>query len=205
MAKSRKLLTVSALGVAAFALIGAGAGAAFNDSVSATQNLSTGTFSMAISSTDATGASDGVTGDGGKSITFNVKNSGSKIDQQHNVTITNTGTLDLVMSSASVTAAGTNDSPLNQEVNMNLDSYNMPTGITVAGAQSTAWACQPVADCTIKAGASYTLPFNFFGDLSNAAQTQTISPKLTIGATEANPSAGNRPQGQPHFVPVTKG
>jgi predicted ribosomally synthesized peptide with SipW-like signal peptide len=203
---SRKLLTVSALGVAAFALIGAGADAAFNDSVNATQSISTGTFSMAISSTDANNTPDGVTGPDGKSITFTVTNSGSAINQEHHVTITNTGTLALVMSSASVTAAGTNDSPLNQEVNMNLDGYNMPTGITVAGAQSTAWACQPVADCTIAVGASYTLPLNFFGDLSNAAQHQTITPKLTIGATEANPSAFSRAaHGQPHFAPVAKG
>ena len=51
MAYSRKVLTVGALGVAAFALIGAGATATFTDGVQAQQSITAGTMNMTISST----------------------------------------------------------------------------------------------------------------------------------------------------------
>ena len=50
MAYSRKVLTVGALGVAAFALIGAGANATFTDGVQAQQVITAGTMNMAITS-----------------------------------------------------------------------------------------------------------------------------------------------------------
>jgi hypothetical protein len=50
MAYSRKVLTVGALGVAAFALIGAGASATFSDGVQAQQTISAGTMNMTITS-----------------------------------------------------------------------------------------------------------------------------------------------------------
>ena len=53
MAYSRKVLTVGALGVAAFALIGAGANATFTDGVQAQQAITAGTMNMAITSTAA--------------------------------------------------------------------------------------------------------------------------------------------------------
>ena len=56
MAHSRKLLTVGALGVAALALIGTGAGATFSDAVHATQSVKAGTLNMTVSSA-ASGAS----------------------------------------------------------------------------------------------------------------------------------------------------
>lgn len=207
MAKSRKLLTVGALGVGAMALIGSGATAVFTDSVNATQEVNTGTMTMAISSTDTNhgNVADGQVSPDGKSITFTVTNSGSQLNQKHSVTVHNTGSLPLVMSSVSVTPDGSkNDGPLNQEVLLNLDGYKAPAGISVAAAEATGWTCIG-ADCTIQPKSSYTFPFEFHADLSNAAQGQTIRPKLTIGATEANPSAGNRPvQAGAHFAPVAK-
>jgi predicted ribosomally synthesized peptide with SipW-like signal peptide len=50
MAYSRKVLTVGALGVAALALIGTGAGATFHDSVQAQQTITAGNLSVLISS-----------------------------------------------------------------------------------------------------------------------------------------------------------
>lgn len=48
MALSRKFLTVGALGVASFALIGAGATATFNDAVHADQSITAGTLNMTV-------------------------------------------------------------------------------------------------------------------------------------------------------------
>ena len=48
MAYSRKFLTVGAMGVAAFALIGAGATASFNDSTSSNQRITAGTASVVV-------------------------------------------------------------------------------------------------------------------------------------------------------------
>jgi len=48
MALSRKFITVGAVGVAAFALIGAGASATFQDSVTAAQAINVGTLSLNI-------------------------------------------------------------------------------------------------------------------------------------------------------------
>lgn len=50
MALSRKFLTVGAMGVAAFALIGAGAGASFSGEVNGTSPIKAGTLSMTVSS-----------------------------------------------------------------------------------------------------------------------------------------------------------
>lgn len=49
MALSRKVLTVGAMGVAAFALIGAGATATFSDAVQSRQQITAGTMNMTIS------------------------------------------------------------------------------------------------------------------------------------------------------------
>jgi predicted ribosomally synthesized peptide with SipW-like signal peptide len=48
MAKSRKFLTVGALGVGALALIGAGAGASFTASTTSTQTITAGTIGMSV-------------------------------------------------------------------------------------------------------------------------------------------------------------
>jgi hypothetical protein len=200
MARSRKFLTVGALAVAALSLIGAGAGAAFNDAATATAHLNTGTLSMKITSVDVNNenAPDGLHSSGGKSISFIVVNSGSQINQKHMIKVSNTGTLPLVISSVAVTPDGNNDSPLNKDVTMNLDGW---TG-SVEAAQSTAWACVG-PDCTIAPGKAYTFPFELSADLGNTDQDQTIRPTLTIGATEAPRSGANgSARGVTHIVPV---
>ena len=202
MARSRKFLTVGALAVGALSLIGAGAGAAFNDGANATDHLNTGTLSMKITSVDVNNdnAPDGLRSPGGKSISFIVVNSGSQINQKHSIKVTNTGSLPLVLSSVSVLPDGNNDSPLNSDVMMNLDGW---TG-SVKEAQSTAWACVG-PDCTIAPGDAYTFPFELSADLGNTDQGQTIRPMLTIGATEALPSASRgSARNATHIVP-TKG
>ena len=88
MAYSRKFLTVGALGVAALALIGAGAGATFSDSVDANQKVTGGTMDLVISN----GAGGKVSPDG-KSVTLpDFGPTGSTFETTHRViTVTNNG------------------------------------------------------------------------------------------------------------------
>lgn len=58
MARSRKFLTVGALSVAAIALIGAGAGATFNQSTASGQTITAGTIDVVLTSPDAPGCTD---------------------------------------------------------------------------------------------------------------------------------------------------
>ena len=63
MAKSRKFLTAGAIGVAAFALIGAGASATFTDAVHADQSITAGTLNMTVTGPSGSTVS-------GKTVTF---------------------------------------------------------------------------------------------------------------------------------------
>ena len=105
MAYSRKFLTVGALGVAAFALIGAGASATFNDSVDANQRVTAGTMNLQI--TDGDGGT--VTSDG-KTVTLpSFASVNSTFESPHKViTVTNNG--DIPVKSLSFQMAGTHGS-----------------------------------------------------------------------------------------------
>lgn len=198
MARSRKFLTVGAMSVAALALIGAGAGATFNDSGSAAGKVSTGTLVMRITSVDRAGSAAGVVSNNGKSISFTLANSGSQISQKHMLTVKNAGTLPLTMSSVSVSSGARNNSPLANDVTLNLDG----TSLSVQAAQASGWQCN--SDCVLAVGASYTFPFNFTARLRNIDEGQSISPTLTILATEASTSNDiTSPAGAVgRFVPV---
>jgi hypothetical protein len=90
MAKSRKFLTVSALGVAAFALIGAGATATFHDAINGSQPINAGTMNVQI--TDGAGGS--VSSDG-KSVTLPATGPvGSTFQTTHRIiTVKNNGNI----------------------------------------------------------------------------------------------------------------
>ena len=64
MAKSRKFLTAGAVGVAALALIGAGASATFTDAVAGTSPLKAGTLNMTVTSPTSGAVTNG------KTVTF---------------------------------------------------------------------------------------------------------------------------------------
>jgi predicted ribosomally synthesized peptide with SipW-like signal peptide len=89
MAYSRKFLTVGAMGVAAFALIGAGATASFNDSVDATQKVTAGTMSLRVTSPGARTSGDG------RTVTLpNVGPVSSTFETHNNlITVTNNGNI----------------------------------------------------------------------------------------------------------------
>jgi hypothetical protein len=88
MGISRKILTAGAVGVAALALIGTGAGATFTDAVHANRTVTAGTMNVQI--TDGAGGS--VSADG-KTVTLPaVGPTGSTFESEHKIiTITNNG------------------------------------------------------------------------------------------------------------------
>jgi hypothetical protein len=90
MAYSRKLLTAGAVGVAALALIGTGAGATFTDAVHAHRTINAGTMNVQI----VDGAGGAVSADG-KSVTLpDVGPTGSTFESEHKiVTIKNLGNI----------------------------------------------------------------------------------------------------------------
>jgi predicted ribosomally synthesized peptide with SipW-like signal peptide len=90
MAYSRKFLTAGAVGVAALALIGTGAGASFTDAVHANRTVTAGTMNVQISD----GGGGTVSGDG-KSVTLPpVGPTGSTFESTHQiVTIKNYGNI----------------------------------------------------------------------------------------------------------------
>ncbi len=90
MAYSRKLLTAGAVGVAALALVGTGAGATFTDAVQAHRTINAGTMDVRIS--DGGG---GTVSANGKSVTLSpVGPTGSTFESDHQtVTVKNYGNI----------------------------------------------------------------------------------------------------------------
>ncbi len=90
MARSRKVLTVGAIGVAALALIGAGASATFTGAVDATQTITAGTMELTI-----TNGGGGTVSADGTSVTLPAFGpTGSTFETTHRVlTVKNTGNI----------------------------------------------------------------------------------------------------------------
>ncbi len=90
MAYSRKFLTAGAVGVAALALIGTGAGATFTDAVHANRTITAGTMNVQI-----TNGGGGSVSEDGKSVTLPaVGPTGSTFESAHKIiTITNNGNI----------------------------------------------------------------------------------------------------------------
>lgn len=88
MAYSRKFLAAGALGVAAIALVGTGAGATFTDHADATQTITAGTMGLTI--TDGGG---GTVSNNGRSVALpDFGPTGSTFETTHRIlTVTNTG------------------------------------------------------------------------------------------------------------------
>jgi predicted ribosomally synthesized peptide with SipW-like signal peptide len=104
MSKSRKFLTVGAVGVAAIALIGAGASATFHDAVNGSQTITAGTMNVQI--TDGAG---GTVSANGKSVTLPATSPvGSTFQTTHKIiTIKNNG--NIAVDSAKISMSETHD------------------------------------------------------------------------------------------------
>ncbi|HVC23394.1 MAG TPA: hypothetical protein VNH82_08235 [Candidatus Dormibacteraeota bacterium] len=111
-----------AIGVAALALIGAGAAATFNTQTTSTQTINAGTLSVVLSSPDAPGCT--LVSDGCTSLTLNsVGADGSTFDTTPSlVTITNNGTVPAYYDTMSVSDTN-NNSTFQSEVGMCDYSY----------------------------------------------------------------------------------
>jgi predicted ribosomally synthesized peptide with SipW-like signal peptide len=103
MALSRKFLTVGALGVAALALISAGASATFTDEVNATQEVTAGKMSLQVKSAGGTTSWDG------RSVTLPAFGPvGSTFETPANI-ITVTNTSDIPVETVAMQMSVTND------------------------------------------------------------------------------------------------
>ena len=117
MAYSRKVLTVGALGVAALALIGTGAGATFHDSPKAQQTITAGNLSVMITSPSGSTSSDG------KTLTLGtLTNEPSNFSgPQETITVTNNGSVPATVTGFTA-ADTTNNAALEGALNIQLVS-----------------------------------------------------------------------------------
>jgi predicted ribosomally synthesized peptide with SipW-like signal peptide len=178
MAYSRKFLTVGAMGVAAFALIGAGATASFNDSVTVKQDISAGRMNLTIAGN--TGWSQA----GGKTLTLPAKGPvGSDFDTlAQNVIVTNNGSVRSRVASLVITAPS-NNAALRDGLRVRVT----PQGSTSPIFEGTLAALQGTANSQIAqipelaAGASTSATVQFYADdLPDAAQGGTVTPTFTV-------------------------
>jgi predicted ribosomally synthesized peptide with SipW-like signal peptide len=192
MAYSRKVLTVGALGVAALALIGTGAGATFHDSAQAQQNITAGNLSVWISSDS--GTTDG------KTVTLpKLSDEPSHFSgPQESITVKNTGSVPATVTgftATDTTNVAANNAALEGALNIQLvDSknnviYDGPFSAFKAGGSFPI----PFGGTTLAAnGASMTIYVTFSstgnsdainGGLPDAAQGGSVTPTLTANVT----------------------
>ena len=130
MALSRKVLAAGAVGVAALALIGTGAGASFTDAVHATQTINAGTMTIQIS--DAAGS---VSADG-KSVTLPAFGpTGSTFETSNTITVKNIGHIPATFDSFQMTepsSGNANDNALFTQTNVCIRSTD-PSSVANPG------------------------------------------------------------------------
>jgi sRNA-binding carbon storage regulator CsrA len=186
MAYSRKVLTVGALGVSAFALIGAGATATFTDGAQAHQEISADTMNMTITSTE-----DGAwrTTDG-KTLTLKAYGPvGSTFS---------TGPQTIIVSNNSNTAAKmvrlavsapTSNAELRDSLYVKIQMANANSPVYDGLLTDLESSASPVIKGqTIAAGTSMTADVTFYAggtkpSLPNGAQGGVVVPTFTVGFT----------------------
>jgi predicted ribosomally synthesized peptide with SipW-like signal peptide len=191
MAYSRKVLTVGALGVAALALIGTGAGATFHDSAQAQQSITAGNLSVTISSPS------GTTSNGGKTLTLAaLTNEPSNFSApQEAITVKNTGSVPATVTG--FTAADSTDrAALEGALYVKLvDSNNkvIYEGLFATMKAGSGFIAIPGGTTIAKNGDSMTVYVTFSATansdgnngtgLPDAAQGGTVIPTLTANVT----------------------
>lgn len=186
MAYSRKVLTVSALGVAAFALIGAGATATFTDGVQAQQTITAGTMNMTITSPDIGARRT----DDGKTLTLNAYGPvGSTFSTgAQTIIVSNNSNIDAKMIKLVVTAPTTNEQLRDGiYVKIQMAGADSPVydGLLTALPASSSPA---IKGQTILAGTAMTADVTFYAggtapSLPNGAQGGVVVPTFTVGFT----------------------
>ena len=184
MAYSRKFLTVGALGVAAFALIGSGATATFSDSVRTSQALTAGTMNMTINS-PGDGARQSTDG---RTVTLKAYGPvGSTFSTgPQTVIVTNDSNIDAAMVRLRVTAP-TSNTELRKSLYVKIDMAGTAVydGL-LTGLQSAANGA--INGQPLKAGQTMTADVTFYAggtapSLPNGAQGGVVVPTFTIHYT----------------------
>jgi len=183
MAYSRKVFTVGALGVAAFALIGTGAGATFLDGAQAKQVITSGTMNMTITS-PAEGASRTLDG---KTLTLKPYGPvGSTFSTgPQTIIVSNNSNIDAKLVKLEVTAPTTNT-----ELADGIYVKIQVTGATVpvyngllSGLESS--VSPVISGQTIKSGSSMSAIVTFYAGadkptLPNGAQGGVVVPTFSV-------------------------
>jgi len=183
MAYSRKVFTVGALGVAAFALIGAGASATFNDSVEAKQLITAGSMNMTITSpeTGAWRTTDG------KTLTLKPYGPvGSTFSTgPQTIIVSNSSNIDAKMVKLVVTAPTSNDE-LKDGIYVKIQMADTRTPLYDGLLTDLQDSADPaIKGQTIKAGSSIAAEVTFYaGDpqpaLPNGAQGGVVVPTFSV-------------------------
>lgn len=201
MALSRKVLIVGALGVAAVALVGAGAGATFTDAVNATQTVTAGTMNVQI--TDGGGGT--VSGDG-KTVTLPAFGpTGSTFETTHRIiTVTNNGNITVTTAAFQMNEShvGTaNNNALLAQTNVCIQSTDASGGPWTEGngPLMTAVALHPTVvenPVHLVAGQSMTFSVDFY-----AGQDSTCHSVSSDGSHTA--AAWDGYDGGPYHTPAS--
>jgi hypothetical protein len=167
MAFSRKLLTAGAVGVAALALIGTGAGATFSDAVHADRTITAGTMDVQISD----GGGGTVSADG-KSVTLSpVGPTGSTFESDHQIVkITNYSSIPVTSEAIQMTeshANSLNNNALLAQTNVCIQSQDYSGGPWTEGngPLTTAVALTPTVKqnaVVLQPGDSLTFSVDFY-------------------------------------------
>jgi predicted ribosomally synthesized peptide with SipW-like signal peptide len=181
MAKSRKFLTVGALGVGAMALIGAGATATFTDAASGSQKITAGTMSLYAHSVGGTTSADGRTvtlpAFGPTGSTFQTTNYPVLITNNGNVKVTE---LSITLSDANDGAA--NSVALRNQVNVCMWS---DPWIVANGALTTGEALNPAVGLNpvdLAPGETETIYVDFYAGMNATRCGNTTSSGPTTGS-----------------------
>lgn len=187
MNKQHKTIATIGAGVAALALIGAGAGATFTDSVNAQQQVTAGTLSMTVAGPAGHSSTDGktVTLDpvGPTQSTFSTG--------QQLITTTNSGDITASAITLSLDASNNNNAALLSQVYVKIESWSAPNQ---GGSLSTAYdgplsglAGHPMAIMgDVPAGATDPFYVTFYAgsgsapSLTNAVMGSYVVPRVTV-------------------------
>ncbi|HEY3530549.1 MAG TPA: SipW-dependent-type signal peptide-containing protein [Nocardioides sp.] len=209
MAFSRKVITAGAVGVAALALIGTGAGASFTDAVHARQTITAGTVDVQITN----GGGGTVSGDRKTVILPAFGPTGSTFEtDQHVITITNKGTVPATAAAIQMTESHA-DTPSNNalfsETNVCIQSTDYSGGPWTEGngPLTTAVALNPTVEqnpVVLKPGDSMTFSVEFYAGqdssyckpiYSDGSHTAAAWAGQTGGPYSTPPSLNNDAQG----------
>jgi hypothetical protein len=186
MAYSRKVLTVGAMGVAAFALIGAGASGTFTDGAAAQQVLTAGTMNMTITS-PADGA---MRTPDGKTLTLKPYGPvGSTFSTgPQSIIVSNNSNIDAKMVKLAVLAPTTNDE-LRDGIYVKIQMGDKSPGYDGLLTDLDSSSSSIIKGQTIEAGTSLTATVTFYSgyngrpSLPNGAQSGVVIPTFKVSFT----------------------